>query len=467
MTIFPTGLTYSRNTKAPLESNKLFDTLALAQAYVDNKDQTAYVGMTLSVISDGDNNGLYYVERIADESNETGFLKKVGSDLGSFEEDFLAVKVKVDALPNTIVSDVTVNGTSVVSNGIAAIDLSAYAKTSELNTLSEKVGSSEENTGLYKLVSDTAATLRNEMSVLPKFSITVVDSLPTTNPSPTTVYLVKDGNTDGDLYTEYIYVNGAWETLGRQKLDLSAYSTTEEMNAAIATALTSYVKNSDFTAYKSEVTSALNLKANASEVYSKNEANSIFAKVSDIEVGAQVNKIESVKVKTNDSETTLAINDKTVTIDLSPYAKVSDVYSKNEVDNLVEGKLSASATINNKAFAANALVLDSADIQLNKDITRSSDSGTEVVYTTNDNIQGVLASLSNRIDNINAIVDGELNGIASVQAGNGINVTGSETSPVINVAAADASISSTSSGVSVKIANNSSIKVTESGLDLL
>ena len=38
MTIFPTGLTYSRNTKAPLMDMQVFETLALAQAYVDNKE---------------------------------------------------------------------------------------------------------------------------------------------------------------------------------------------------------------------------------------------------------------------------------------------------------------------------------------------------------------------------------------------------------------------------------------------
>lgn len=79
-TIFPTGLTYSRNTKAPLMDKQVFDTLALAQAYVDNVDQTAYVGLTISVVNDGDNNGFYYIERIADANNETGLLVKLISD---------------------------------------------------------------------------------------------------------------------------------------------------------------------------------------------------------------------------------------------------------------------------------------------------------------------------------------------------------------------------------------------------
>ena len=83
MALLPTGMTYSRNTKAPLEDKRIFDTLALAQAYVDNKDQTAHVGLTISVVADttnnGANNGFYYVERIADDKNATGLLRKISS----------------------------------------------------------------------------------------------------------------------------------------------------------------------------------------------------------------------------------------------------------------------------------------------------------------------------------------------------------------------------------------------------
>lgn len=62
------------------------------------------------------------------------------------------------------------------------------------------------------------------VSAIPKFSIQVVTALPSSGISATTVYLVKDG-TDGNLYTEYIYVGGAWEILGSQRVDLTGYAT--------------------------------------------------------------------------------------------------------------------------------------------------------------------------------------------------------------------------------------------------
>jgi hypothetical protein len=471
MTIFPTGLTYSRNTKAPLESNRLFDTLALAQAYVNDKDQTAYIGMTISVIADGENNGLYYVERIADTNNETGFLKKVGSDTGSLNEDVASIKAKVDALPETIVSDVKVNGVSVVTTGVANIDLSDYAKTinvaakSDFDTLSAKVGSAEESTGIYKLVSDTAATLRNEMSVIPKFSIQVVEALPVSNQSVTTVYLVKDKDIEGDLYTEYIFVNGTWENLGKQRLDLSAYSTTEAMNTAIANAVASYVKTSELNTYKTEVSEALGLKANSADVYSKNDANSTFVKVSgyvaysqsekdklnSISEGAEANIINTVKVKTVDGENAISVTDKSVTIDLSPYAKAVNVYTKEESNSLLDGKLNSDVTVNGRSFANNAVVLDSSDIKLSSAVVRVVDGEEQDVYTTDNTVHGVIADLSARIDNVNTIVNGQVTGVASVSAGVGISVTGDKSSPV----------------VSVKVAENSAIKATENGLDIM
>lgn len=79
------------------------------------------------------------------------------------------------------------------------------------------------------------ATINNNISAIPKFSIEVVENLPTSNISPTTIYIKKTSTTEtGNLYTEYIYVNNTWEELGTQTLDLSGYTTTEALNTALA-----------------------------------------------------------------------------------------------------------------------------------------------------------------------------------------------------------------------------------------
>lgn len=78
----------------------------------------------------------------------------------------------------------------------------------------------------YYLKSETYSReeINQRISAIPKFRISVVSSLPTSNISETTIYLVGGGET-GNLYTEYIRVNDAWEVLGSQRVDLTGYAT--------------------------------------------------------------------------------------------------------------------------------------------------------------------------------------------------------------------------------------------------
>lgn len=73
----------------------------------------------------------------------------------------------------------------------------------------------------------------NSGSTTPKFNIKVVDELPTTNISETTIYLLKTGDEEDNMYSEYIYVNNDWELLGTQKLDLSNYYTKQEIDTML------------------------------------------------------------------------------------------------------------------------------------------------------------------------------------------------------------------------------------------
>lgn len=108
-------------------------------------------------------------------------------------------------------------------------------------------------------------TLEGQISAIPKFAISVVEELPESSISSTTIYLLKTSETEtGNLYTEYIYIDGAWEALGTQKLDLSNYVTTSALNTAIADFL-------DEEAVSSLITSAL-------AAYSKTEDLATIAK---------------------------------------------------------------------------------------------------------------------------------------------------------------------------------------------
>jgi hypothetical protein len=79
--------------------------------------------------------------------------------------------------------------------------------------------------------------LESQISSIPKFSISVVDTLPTTNINYSGIYLLKDGETEGNLYTEYVYIKGKWEKLGSHTADVP---TTEELVDAVIEALPKY-----------------------------------------------------------------------------------------------------------------------------------------------------------------------------------------------------------------------------------
>lgn len=102
----------------------------------------------------------------------------------------------------------------------------------------------------YYLKSETYTKeeLDNKLSAIPKFSIEVVSSLPTSGISDTTVYLVASGDEKDNLYTEYIYVNGEWEYLGKQTVDLTDYVKRTELSSYYTKAemdeLLNTVKNS-------------------------------------------------------------------------------------------------------------------------------------------------------------------------------------------------------------------------------
>ena len=64
----------------------------------------------------------------------------------------------------------------------------------------------------------------------------VVTQLPTTDIKTNKIYLVKDNTTEGDLYQEYLYVDGKWEKIGthKQEVDLTDYVRKEDAVTEVA-----------------------------------------------------------------------------------------------------------------------------------------------------------------------------------------------------------------------------------------
>lgn len=117
------------------------------------------------------------------------------------------------------------------------------------------------------------ADIEKAIELLPTLDLKVVEKLPTEEEgiNSRTLYLVKDKEDEGNLYTEYLYVDGKWENLGKQTIDLTDYYTKGQVD--------------DFLAGKVDVIVGSRLMTDA-------EAK----KLANIEDGAQVNVVDTVKV---------------------------------------------------------------------------------------------------------------------------------------------------------------------------
>lgn len=102
------GLSLNMTGKAPAIAKRIFETLSDAQAYADDVNDSAIAGLQLSVINDVDSsrNGIYFVKSIGDGTN-SAVLEQVGK--------------------------------SVISGETGSVDLSGYAKLSDINDVKKWV----------------------------------------------------------------------------------------------------------------------------------------------------------------------------------------------------------------------------------------------------------------------------------------------------------------------------------------
>ena len=225
------GLTLNMTGKAPAISKRIFDTLADAQAYVDDANDSAIAGLQLSVIADTDTskNGIYFVSKIGTAS-EAGTLVKIGSDaaasieelqqkVGALETDVNALKsIDHTALENKI-EVVKVNGKALDIND-KAVDITIETPTydADVTTAKDSTTTAPATKAVYDFVDGIKTSLEGKLNAIETWKLEVVDSLEgIAEINAKTIYLVlADAQHQGDKnkYKEYIYVNDTWEQLG-------------------------------------------------------------------------------------------------------------------------------------------------------------------------------------------------------------------------------------------------------------
>lgn len=77
-------------------------------------------------------------------------------------------------------------------------------------------------------------------SEISSFDVEIVESLPTANIKNKVIYFVQKSDTkQNNIYDEYIYINGNWEYIGTNEIDLSKYYNKDEIDKKISTKIAS------------------------------------------------------------------------------------------------------------------------------------------------------------------------------------------------------------------------------------
>lgn len=80
----------------------------------------------------------------------------------------------------------------------------------------------------FQTASDVNTAITTALSGITSFSFQIVQTLPQSDISTSTIYLVlKSSGSTGNVYTEYAYINSNWEILGDTQADISTLSTTD------------------------------------------------------------------------------------------------------------------------------------------------------------------------------------------------------------------------------------------------
>lgn len=199
--------------------------------YNDLENKPSINGVTLSGNKTTSDLGISQPTKTSQLTNDSNFV--VDANYVHTDNNFTnALLFKLNGIEDgadvNLIEKITVNG---VEQTISSKTIALTVMTNAVNDLVNYYTKSE---------TYTKTEVNGLISAIPKFAIEVVNSLPTTDISTTTIYLLRNSETTGsDLFEEYIYVNNAWELLGAQTIDLSDYVTTSDLNTALASYVTS------------------------------------------------------------------------------------------------------------------------------------------------------------------------------------------------------------------------------------
>ena len=134
--------------------------------------------------------------------------------------------------------EILLAGTPATDQILSPTSKNPIANKTVFNALSAKVDKTVTDLINYYTKSDVynKAEVRELISAIDTLTMEVVSSLPVSDISTTTIYLLKQSGSN--VYDEYVYINNAWVKIGTTEMDLSNYVTSSQLTVAIADFLT-------------------------------------------------------------------------------------------------------------------------------------------------------------------------------------------------------------------------------------
>lgn len=255
----------------------------MPEASEDNKGTIVqYVGVTNNNYTTGYFYQVIEETIINEDGTETIIYKWEQIDMPSVDlSDYATKKYVDDMVAGATGTDLSnyytkeeINNKGYITSSDAN---STYVTQNSFNTL-EKIVEDKANSSDVYTKEETNKAITDAVADVKTTDFQTATELPTENISTNTIYLISKEGVEGDVYEEYIYINNKWEKIGETTIDLSQYSTTEEMNAAIATEiakidLNKYLTSTDAANTYATKTEVSNINNSINNMYSKTEVN--------------------------------------------------------------------------------------------------------------------------------------------------------------------------------------------------
>ena len=152
----------------------------------------------------------------------TSSADKIALSTTIVDDSTVAVASKaVYTLQNTLEEQIRQVEESIPDDTVTTAQMNTAAGEAKTSAVSESKSYTDTQLGSYYKkteIDSEVAALENKISAIPKFTMSVVSSLPSTGDSAT-LYIV--GTAGSDSAKEYIYVNGAWELIGDIRISVA------------------------------------------------------------------------------------------------------------------------------------------------------------------------------------------------------------------------------------------------------